>query len=93
MRLVRSLPREHDWQHVAVGKPAGIENPCMHHDQRCPHFATLSAGLVKDKFGDCSPTQRSPSLRMTAGRQAQMPEVSLSQALKRSSSLQSNKVR
>ena len=43
-----------------VGKRAGFENPCMHGDMVCPHFGTLSAGLVKNKF-EASP-RNSPAL-------------------------------
>lgn len=50
---------------VMVGKYAGVDNPCMHHDQMCPHFASLSAGLVKNKFYDLSP-KMSPSIAFSA---------------------------
>eukprot|EP00802_Teleaulax_amphioxeia_P020365 Tamp_20646.p1 GENE.Tamp_20646~~Tamp_20646.p1 ORF type:complete len:198 (-),score=31.20 Tamp_20646:468-1061(-) len=62
-----------------------MSNPCMNHDLICPHFATRTAGLVKDKFTDIkdqfaeySPSL-SPSLRMTCcnGTQAQPPAMSL----------------
>mmetsp|Transcript_92883 Transcript_92883/g.135706 ORF Transcript_92883/g.135706 Transcript_92883/m.135706 type:complete len:201 (+) Transcript_92883:144-746(+) len=45
-----------------VGKSHAFQNPCLHRDEICPHFATWAAGLVKNKFHDLSP---SPSPHMT----------------------------
>ena len=43
-------------EHLGLeGKYDGLENPCMHHDLICPHFASKSAGLVKHKFTEKSP--------------------------------------
>jgi hypothetical protein len=34
------------------------DHPCMHHDMVCPHFATRTAGLVKDKFTGITERER-----------------------------------
>ena len=41
-----------------------MSNPCMNHDLICPHFATRTAGLVKDKFTEVKNefAEYSPSL-------------------------------
>ena len=41
-----------------------VSNPCMNHDLTCPHFATRTAGLVRDKFTDIKDefAEYSPSL-------------------------------
>mmetsp|Transcript_18701 Transcript_18701/g.29154 ORF Transcript_18701/g.29154 Transcript_18701/m.29154 type:complete len:142 (+) Transcript_18701:197-622(+) len=37
-------------KHYMVGKKS-CECPCLNHDGDCPHFASYSAGLVKNKWG------------------------------------------
>jgi len=79
-----------------VGKIDGFQNPCMHHDQICPHFASLSAGLVKNKFHELSPNP-SPHLTLrpdTGG--VDLPKLDLektTKGLKKSSSYVDSKSR
>jgi len=44
-----------DMDNLGLEGKQGLQNPCMHHDQNCPHFASKSAGLVKHKFTEKSP--------------------------------------
>eukprot|EP00960_Hanusia_phi_P002964 88355-Hanusia_phi.AAC.1 len=41
---------EDDEDMALIGK-GGFENPCLHCDAYCPHFASMSVGLVKNKWG------------------------------------------